>query len=70
MASIVDSLVAPMSVINALIVALCLRCDNDVINNLELLENVISDYSYSDNDEINMLDENILAELKKMSGDK
>lgn len=67
MASIVDSLVAPMSVINALIVALCLRCNENVIKNLEMLDKVIYDYQYEDNDEINYLDENILAELKKMS---
>lgn len=70
MASIVDSLVAPMSVINSIIVALCLKCNEQVISNLEMLENIISDYSYEDNDEINLLDENILAELKKMSGDE
>lgn len=70
MASIVDSLVAPMSVINALIVALCLKCNEQVISNLELLENIIGDYSYEDNDEINLLDENVLSELKKMSGEE
>lgn len=70
MASIVDSLVAPMSVINSLIVALCLKCNEQVISNLEMLENIIGDYSYEDNDEINLLDENILAELKKMSGEE
>lgn len=70
MASIVDSLVAPLSVINSVIVALCLKCNEQVIGNLETLENIISDYSYDDNDEINLLDENILAELKKMSGDE
>lgn len=67
MASIVDSLVAPMSVMNALIVALCLRRNETVIHNLELLENVIMDYQYEENDEINLLDDTILAELKKMS---
>lgn len=68
MASIVDSLVAPMSVINALIVALCLRQNETVIQNLETLEKVILDYEYESNDDINLLDDNILAELKKMSG--
>lgn len=69
MASIVDSLVAPMSLINSLIVALCLRCNEQVIGKLELLEQVTADYRYDDNDEINLLDENVLAELKKMSGE-
>jgi len=70
MASIVDSLVAPMSVINSLIVAMCLKRNEQVISNLETLENIIEDYSYEDNDEINLLNENILAELKKMSGEE
>lgn len=69
MASVVDSLVAPMSVINALIVALCLKRHETVIDNLEMLEQVLADYQYADNDEINLLDDDILAELKKMSAD-
>lgn len=40
MVSIVDSLVAPLSVINALVVALCLRRPDDVKRNLETLEDV------------------------------
>lgn len=67
MASIVDSLVAPMSVINALIVALCLKSNERVIGNLEMLEQVIYDYQFDNNDEINLLDEDMMAELKKMS---
>lgn len=66
MASIAESLVAPMSLINALIVALCLRRSEDVIRNLEMLENVISDYRYEGNDEMNLPDENIRTELEKM----
>ena len=68
MASIVDSLVAPLSVINALIVACCLKCNEEVIHNLEELEGVLYNYQFGDNDEINLLDENVLSELKKMSG--
>lgn len=69
MALVVDSLVAPLSIINAIIVALCLRCNEQVIGNLEMLDKVMSDYSYDANDEINLIDENVLYELKKMSGD-
>ena len=68
MASIVDSLVAPLSVINALIVACCLKCNEEVIHNLEELEGVLYNYQFGDSDEINLLDENVLSELKKMSG--
>ena len=38
MASIVDSLVAPLSVINALVVALCMKKQKEVITTLEALE--------------------------------
>lgn len=67
MASIVDSLVAPLSLINALIVALCVNQNKEVVHNLETLEQVIYDYQYDSNDEINLLDEDIMEELKKMS---
>ena len=57
MVSIVDSLVAPLSVINALVVALCLKKPQDVKNNLETLEDVWSNYQVYLNDEINFIDE-------------
>lgn len=57
MVSIVDSLVAPLSVINALVVALCLRRPNDVKRNLETLEDVWNNYQVYLNDEINFIDE-------------
>ena len=40
MASIVDSLVAPLSVINALVVALCMKKQKEVVNTLETLEQI------------------------------
>lgn len=51
MASFVDSLVAPMSVINALIVALCIKKKDNVLNTLESLESIWSEYQVYDNDE-------------------
>ena len=57
MVSIVDSLVAPLSVINALVVALCLKCPNDVKKNLEMLEDTWNNYQVYLNDEINFIDE-------------
>lgn len=57
MVSIVDSLVAPLSVINALVVALCLRRPDDVKRNLEALEDVWNNYQVYLNDEINFIDE-------------
>ena len=53
MASIVDSLVAPLSVINALIVSLCIKRQDEVIENLEMLEGVWNQYQTFMPDEIN-----------------
>jgi len=57
MVSIVDSLVAPLSVINALVVALCLKAPEEVKNNLETLEETWSNYQVYLNDEINFIDD-------------
>ena len=57
MVSIVDSLVAPLSVINALVVALCLQVPERVKQNLELLESTWNNYQVYLNDEINFIDE-------------
>ena len=56
MASIVDSLVAPLSVINALVVALCMRKQNEVVKTLEDLEIIWDEYQVYNNDEINLAD--------------
>ncbi len=57
MVSIVDSLVAPLSVINALVVALCLKAPDQVKENLETLEQTWNNYQVYLNDEINFIDE-------------
>lgn len=57
MVSIVDSLVAPLSVINALVVALCLKRPQEVKKNLEALEETWNNYQVYLNDEINFIDE-------------
>lgn len=57
MVSIVDSLVAPLSVINALVVALCLKCPQEVKRNLEMLEETWNNYQVYLNDEINFIDD-------------
>ena len=44
MASIVDSLVAPLSVVNALVVALCMKKQDEVITTLETLERIWDEY--------------------------
>jgi DNA-binding MurR/RpiR family transcriptional regulator len=68
MASIVDSLVAPMSVINSLVVALCMARHESVLGNLEMLEGVLGNYKTGDNDDINFVNENVYDELRKISG--
>lgn len=60
MVSIVDSMVAPLSLINAMIVALCLKRPNDVKKHLETLEQVWDNYQVYQKDEINFLDETSL----------
>ena len=61
---LVNSLI---SLINALIVSLCLKNSNEVVGNIEELGTVIDNFEYSGNDEINMLDEDVIMELKNMS---
>lgn len=57
MVSIVDSLVAPLSVINALVVAMCLKRPEDVKKSLKNLEEAWNNYQVYLNDEINFIDE-------------
>lgn len=59
MASIVDSLVAPLSVINALIVALCMKKQNKVAKTLEMLEDIWDEYQVYESDEINYINDSI-----------
>ena len=55
----VDSLVAPLSVINAMIVALCNRRQAQVAKNLEMIEEVWNDYQFYENDEIDLVDDSL-----------
>lgn len=70
MVSIVDSLVAPLSVINALVVALCLKRPEEVKRNLEMLEEVWNNYQVYLNDEINFIDEEPMLNYPLMKIDK
>lgn len=56
MASIVDSLVAPLSLINALVVALCMKKQEEVITTLETLEQIWDEYQVYNSDELNQID--------------
>ena len=59
MASIVDSLVAPLSVINALVVALCMKKQKEVITTLEALEDIWDEYQADSGDELNMVGDTV-----------
>ena len=69
MVSIVDSLVAPLSVINALVVALCLKRPEAVKASLESLEGAWNNYQVYLNDEINFIDEDAFLNLPASGGD-
>jgi len=56
MVSIVDSLVAPLSVVNALVVALCMKKQKEVVDTLESMEKIWDEYQVYSNDEINLID--------------
>lgn len=66
MASIVDSLVAPLSVINALIVALCMKKQRQVAGTLEMLEDIWDEYQVYENDEIDYIDDSIKMHYSKL----
>lgn len=55
--AVIDSLTAPMSVINALIVALSMKRKEKVINTLDTLEQIWNDYQVYGSDEINIFDD-------------
>ena len=70
MVSIVDSLVAPLSVINALVVAMCLKRPEEVKQSLKNLEEASNNYQVYLNDEINFIDEEPMLNypLRKREG--
>ncbi len=63
MVSIVDSLVAPLSVINALVVGICMKQKNKVIHNLEELERIWNEYQIYNNDEMNYLGNHLMEDF-------
>ena len=68
MSSIVDSLVAPLSVINALIVALCTKKKKEVAKTLTALEEIWDEYQVYENDEIDIIDDSIKIHYAKLEG--
>ena len=70
MASIVDSLVAPLSVINSLIVALCMKKQSEVVGTLEMLEKIWGEYQVYENDEIDHIDDSIKMRYARIGEEK
>lgn len=71
MASIVDSLVAPLSVVNALVVALCMKKQDEVIGTLETLEKIWDEYQVYSKDELNMVGEKVeIRDSRESSGEE
>src|SRR5699024_10465653 len=65
MASIVDSLVAPLSVINALVVALCMKKQKEVISTLETLEQIWDEYQVYSRDELNQVSDKVTLRFQE-----
>lgn len=63
MVSIVDSLVAPLSVINALVVGICMKQKDKVVHTLEELESIWNEYQINNNDEMNYLGKGFMEEF-------
>ena len=66
MISFVDSLVAPLSIINAIIVAVSLRKKDEISTNLDNLETVWMEYEvYDDTREMNNHNPNMTNGIKE-----
>ena len=59
MASFVDSLVAPLSVVNALVVALCMKKQKEVVSTLEMLEEIWDEYQVYSGDELDKVSDKV-----------
>lgn len=65
MSSVVDSLTAPFSVVNALIIAIYLKRKKEVTKTLETMEQVWEDYQVYSRDEINLYDDTMSVNRMK-----
>ena len=63
-------LVAPLSVVNALVVALCMKKQKEVISTLETLEQIWDEYQVYSKDELNMVDNKVELSGKHRPDDK
>jgi DNA-binding MurR/RpiR family transcriptional regulator len=65
MVSFVDSLVAPLSLVNAIIVALSIRKKESLVNSLESLEKIWTEYQVYDNEDDINIDNNLGADYNE-----
>ncbi len=70
MSSVVDSFTAPVSLMNVLVVSLCMRKKETVLRNVETLEKVWSDYQVGDVDELDYLNRDNIKEFKTTEMEK
>lgn len=66
--SIVESMVAPLSVLNALIVAIGMKKSKEVSRNLETLEHLWEEYQISGNDELDYVDDMTKLRFERLGG--
>ena len=64
MSNVTDSLVAPMSVINALVLALCREKRTHVSETLKELEKIWDNYQVTGSDEINLVSDSVHMDFK------
>lgn len=70
MSSVVDSFTAPVSLMNVLVVSLCMRKKETVLRNVETLEKVWRDYQVGDVDELDYLNRDNIKEFKTAEMEK
>jgi Transcriptional regulators len=69
MVSIADSLVAPLSVVNALVVALCMKKQKEVVDTLESMEQIWEEYQVYNKDEMNLIDGQVNLTFSEVGAD-
>ena len=68
MAAYMDSLVAPLSIINAIIVEITSRKEKEITERFTRLEKVWDEYQVYENDEIDYIDDSIKIHYAKLEG--
>lgn len=67
MSSVVESMVAPMSVINALIIAISMKCQKQVLAAMDTMDHIREEYLVGGNDELEYVDDKVRFRYGNMS---